>query len=98
MVQNTAQKLLLTTTAALTLAIGLTGCNAVSGSLSETSKCSDWNNADVNAQGTYLQTEYRKLPYLNVYAGYASGGVSQYCRDDPAASLGDITRRVASGR
>jgi hypothetical protein len=97
MVKNKAQKLLLTTSAALTLAIGLTGCNAVSGSLSETSKCSDWNNADVNAQGTYLQAEYKKMPQLNAYAGYASGGVSQYCRDNPAASLGDITRKVAGG-
>ena len=64
--------------------------------LSEDSKCSDWKNADVNAQGTYLQAEYKKIPHLNAYTGYASGGISYYCRDNPAADLGTITRKVAA--
>jgi hypothetical protein len=72
----------------------LTGCGAP-GALSESSHCSDWNKADVNAQGTYLHAEYPKVPHLNAYTGYASGGITYYCSDNPGANLGDITRKVA---
>lgn len=80
---------------AILSAVILAACSEHKG-LSEGSKCSDWNQADTNARGTYLQVEYKKLPQLNAYSGYANGGISQYCGDDPAANLGVITRKVAN--
>lgn len=77
------------------LAITMTGCTGASKALSEDSKCGDWNTADINAQGTSLQAEYKKIDHLNKYTGYASSGVSYYCADNPRASLADITRKVA---
>lgn len=85
-----------TVVTALILGGALTACNKASNGLTESSRCSDWNTANVNVRGTYLQAEYKKIPHLNAYTGYANGGITQYCGDAPAASLGDITRKVAS--
>jgi hypothetical protein len=74
---------------------GLAACQA--GKLSTASSCADWNNADINAQGTYIQERIRAgVPRLNRWTGFASGEVSRYCSYDPGANLGTITVKVSN--
>jgi hypothetical protein len=74
----------------------LSACNHPSHGLSEKSGCSAWNNADINAQGTYVQTEIKAMSGLNRWTGYADGEISRYCSNDPTANLGDMTHKVAT--
>lgn len=69
----------------------------VAPALSPSSTCADWNNADQNVQARYVRAqEQAGVQGLNQYSGYATGEISRYCSDDPDASLGAVTQRVAA--
>jgi|tagenome__1003787_1003787.scaffolds.fasta_scaffold20546362_3 hypothetical protein len=79
----------------LVVAAGLTGCG--SASLSPDSSCADWNSADINAHGAFIQQEIQDgLRGLNAFRGYAETGIDEYCANDPGANLGDVAKRVAA--
>lgn len=72
----------------------LTACG--SGGLSASASCADWNNADINAQGTYIVGQEKAgVAGLNRWTGYADGEIGRYCQNDPTANLGAITTKVA---
>jgi hypothetical protein len=64
----------------LSAAMTLTACGG-SSVLSTGLLGTDWNNSDVNAQGTYIVDQQKSgVSGLGRWTGYARGEISRYCQ------------------